>query len=79
MATLLSERHLTKDAISRAIDIEEIVVQQCFQLLISILRLAVTRDAGCYSPTVIEPHVRSVLEIAEIVTQTRKMREEKHG
>jgi hypothetical protein len=79
MATLLSERGLTKDAKSRAIEVEEIVVQQCFQLLTSILRLAVTCDAGCYTPTVIEAHVRSVLEIAEIVTETRKMREEKHG
>ena len=79
MATLLSERGLTRDAKSRAIDIEEIVVQQSLRLLTSILRLAVTSDAGCYSPTVIDSHVRSVLEIAEIVTQTRRTRENKHG
>jgi hypothetical protein len=78
MATLLSERGLTKDAKRRAIEVEEIVVQRCFQLLTSIMRLAVTRDAGCYSPTVIDANVRSVLEIAEIVAQTRKLREEKH-
>ena len=43
----------------------------------SIMRLAVTRDAACYSPAVIDKHVSTVLEIAGIVTQVRKMREEK--
>jgi hypothetical protein len=79
MATLLSERGLTKDDKARAIEIEEIVVQRCFQLLTSLLRLAVTRDAGCYNPTVIDTHVRGVLEVAEVVTRARQMREEKHG
>ena len=78
MATLLSERGLTKDAKRRAIEVEEIVVQRCFQLLTSIMRLAVTREAACYNPTVIDAHVGGVLEIAAIVAQTRKMREEKH-
>jgi hypothetical protein len=78
MATLLSERGLTKDAKERAIDVEEVVVQRCFQLLTSIMRLAVTRDAACYNPTVIDTHVRGVLEIADIVAQARKMREQKH-
>ena len=64
MATLLSERTLSKDAKKRAIDVEEIVVQRCFQLLASIMRLAVTRDAACYSPAVIDKHVSTVLEIA---------------
>jgi hypothetical protein len=77
MATLLSERALPKDAKKRAIDVEEIVVQRCFQLLASIMRLAVTRAAACYSPAVIDKHVASVLEIAQIITQTRRMREEK--
>ena len=77
MATLLSERALLKDAKKRAIDVEEIVVQRCFQLLASIMRLAVTRAAACYSPAVIDKHVAGVLEIAQIITQTRRMREEK--
>jgi len=78
MATLLSERGLATDAKRRAIEVEEIVVQRCFQLLTSIMRLAVTREAACYNPAVIDTHVGSVLEIAEIVAQTRKLREEKH-
>ena len=77
MATLLSERSLAKDARKRAIEVEEIVVQRCFQLLASIMRLAVTREAACYNPGVIDKHVSSVLEIAAIVTQVRKMREDK--
>jgi len=76
MATLLSERGLAKEAKKRAVDIEEIVVQRCFQLLISIMRLAVTRSAGCYNPAVIDKHLPNVLEIAEIVSRARKMREE---
>jgi hypothetical protein len=76
MATLLSERSLGKDARTRAIDVEEIVVQRCFQLLASIMRLAVTRDAACYSPDVIDRHLPPILEIAGIVTRARKMRED---
>jgi hypothetical protein len=78
MAILLSERGLDSDARQRAVEVEEIVVQRCLQLLASILRLAVTRDAACYNPRVIDMHVAPVLEIAEIVAQTRKLREQKH-
>src|SRR5262249_31805010 len=53
MAILLSERGLVKDARKRAIDVEDIVVQRCFQLLGSLMRLAVTRDAACYNPGVL--------------------------
>ena len=64
MATLLSERALGKRRRrQRAVEVEEIVVQRCFQLLTSILRLAVTRDAACYNPKVIDAHVAPVLEI----------------
>jgi hypothetical protein len=78
MATLLSERGLTQDATERAVEIEQIVVQRCVQLLTSILRLAVTREAACYNPKVIDTYLPQVLEIADIIAQTRKMREDKH-
>jgi hypothetical protein len=78
MATLLSERALGSDPKTRAVAVEEIVVQRCFQLLTSMLRLAVTRDAACYNPKVIDAHVPPVLEIVEIIAQTRRMREEKN-
>jgi hypothetical protein len=77
MATLLSERALGKDAKKRAIDIEEMIVQRCFQFLCALMRLAVTREAACYNPTVIDRHISGVLELAEIVVQTRRMREDR--
>src|SRR5262245_52953317 len=78
MATLRPGRVLTINATKRATELEQIVVQRCFQLLTSVLRLAVTRDAACYNPKVIDTYVPQVLEITEIIAQTRKMREEKH-
>jgi len=77
MATLLSERGLAKDAKKRALEVEDIVVQRCFQLLASLMRLAVTREAACYSPAVVDKHIAPVLEIAELVTRARKSRENK--
>ena len=77
MATLLSERQLPKDARERAIDVEDIIVQRCFQLLASLMRLAVTRDVGCYNPAVIDKYLPGVLEIAGVVVQSRKAREDK--
>ena len=77
MATLLSERALGDDAKQRAIAVGDCGAR-CFQLLTSILRLAVTRDAACYNPKVLDAHVPQVLEIVEIIAQTRRMREEKN-
>jgi hypothetical protein len=77
MATLLSERGLAKDARDHAVDIEAILVQRCFQLLASLMRLAVTRDVGCYDPAVIDKYLPSILDIAGVVVQSRKAREDK--
>ena len=52
-------------------------MQRCFQLLASLMRLAVTREAACYSPAVIDKHIPPVLELADIVTRARQIREEK--
>lgn len=79
MATLLSERTLAAEDRKRATEIEDIVVRRCFQFLASLMRLAVTRDAACYDPAVIDRHIKGVLEIAGIVAQSRKLREESHG
>jgi hypothetical protein len=73
MATFLSERSLGKDDKQRAIEIEGIVIQRCFQLLTSLLRLAVTRDNGCYSSVALERNLPKVLEVAEVVAKARKM------
>jgi hypothetical protein len=80
MATLLSERALGKMTPSRAHETEEMVVQRCFQLLASLLRLAVTREAACYDPAVIERHLPAIIELAEIVNRSAKTRmEDKRG
>lgn len=76
MAILLSERSLPKDAQARALDTEDRIVQRCFQLLASLMRLAVTRNAGCYSPDVVDRHLPPILDIADVVVQTRKLRED---
>lgn len=72
MATLLSARPGGRDARDRAIETEDIVVQRCLQFLTSLLRLAVTQQAACYNPGVIEKHLPQVLEVAEIVAAQRK-------
>jgi hypothetical protein len=41
------------------------------------MRLAITPDVGCYNPAVIDRYLPNVLEIAGVVTHTRKLREEK--
>ena len=73
MATFLSERSLGKDAKKRAIDVEDIVVQRCLQLLTSLMRLAVTRDNGCYSSAALDRNLPKILEVADIVAKARKM------
>jgi len=78
MAILVSERSLGKDAKARAVEIEDIVAQRSFQLLTSLLRLAVTRDVGCYNSAAMDRHVPPVLEIANVVNQIRKSRETAH-
>lgn len=76
MATLVSERAPARGEREKALEIEDVVVQRCFQFLASLLRLAVTREAPCYNPGVIEKYVAAALETAEIVTQSRKSRKE---
>jgi hypothetical protein len=75
MAVMLSERSLAKDEKARAVELEDVLVRRCFQMLTSMLRLAVTREAGCYNPQVVEAHVPAVLEIANVISQIRKNRE----
>jgi hypothetical protein len=79
MAALLAERTLGGDAKKKAVDLEDFVAERCFKFLTSMMRLAVTPDNGCYSPAIIDRYVAGVLEIAVILAQLRKAREEKIG
>jgi len=77
MATLLSERRFGKDAEARAKDIEAALVQRCFQLCATLMRLGVTPAAECYDPEVIERHLPKTIELANIISADRKSRKEK--
>ena len=77
MAMLLSERSLNKSDTKRAVDVEALVVQRCFELLAALMRIALTRNAGCYNAAVFERQLPTILELADVVAQSRKLREEK--
>lgn len=77
MATLLSERRFGKDAAGQAGDIEAALVQRCFQLFSSLLRMGVTPDAECYDPKAIEKHLPKIIELAGLISADRKLRKEK--
>lgn len=76
MATLLSERRFGKDAPGQARDIEAALVQRCFQLSTTLLRLGVTPTAECYDPGVIERHLPKIIELANLISADRKLRKE---
>ena len=60
MATLLSERRFGKDRAAQATDIEAALVQRCFQLFSTLMRLGVTPAAECYDPQAIEKHLPKI-------------------
>ena len=76
MATMLSERAIgARDAEARARHIEETLLQRSFQLLTTLMRLGVTRQADCYDPSAIERHLPRVLELAELISAERQRKE----
>ena len=77
MATMLSERRFGKDAPARVTDIEATLVQRCFQLSATLLRLGVTPAAECYDPDVIERQLPKIIELASLISADRKLRKEK--
>jgi hypothetical protein len=76
MATLLAERRFGKDAAGHAKDVEAALVQRCFQLFATLMRLGVTPTAECYDPHVIERHLPKVIELANLISADRKLRKE---
>jgi hypothetical protein len=76
MATLLSARGIDVNDRARAVELEDLLVERSFQMLTSLLRLAVTREAACYDPAILEKHLPAVIEISGIVSQTRRARRE---
>jgi hypothetical protein len=76
MATLLSARGIDVNDRARAVELEDLLVERCFQMLTSLLRLAVTREAACYDPGILDRHLPAVIEISAIVAQTRRVQRE---
>jgi hypothetical protein len=79
MATLLSERRFGKDAPGRAADIESALVQRCFQLFSTLMRLGVTPVAECYDSQAIEKHLPKIIELANLISTDRSSRKEKQN
>jgi hypothetical protein len=72
-ATLLAERHFGTDA-KKVTALEDALVQRCFQLTTSLLRLGITPRAECYDPSAIERHLGRVIELADLISADRKQR-----
>jgi hypothetical protein len=78
MATLVSSRLTGKRAQEDAIELEAILAQQCFRLLTSVLRAAITSVPATYDKEVLDRYLQDVIEIAAIIS-TRKGKELKNG
>ena len=77
MATLASSRLSASDAPREAIEIEAVLAQQCFRLLTTLLRAAVTSVPAAYDKDVLDRYLPDIIEIAEIIS-TRKGKELKN-
>ncbi|MDG4595180.1 MAG: hypothetical protein P9F75_05740 [Candidatus Contendobacter sp.] len=78
MATLISTR-LSEDASQEeALDVEAVLAQQCFRLLTSLLRAAVTTHPATYDEDVLDRYLPDIIEIADIIA-TRKGKELNNG
>jgi len=73
-ATLLAERRFAKDGVKNVTDLEDALIQRCFQLTTALLRLGVTPQAECYDPSAIERHLGRVIELADLISADRKQR-----
>ncbi|HEX8962589.1 MAG TPA: hypothetical protein VF801_06255 [Rhodocyclaceae bacterium] len=78
MATLVSSRLAEGCKPADAVELEAVLGQQCFRLLIALLRAAVTSMPAVYDPGSLERHLPDVVEIAEIISN-RKRKESENG
>ncbi len=72
MAILISENNLGREPLRRVQEIEDRLVGRAAQLLMGILRLAVTRGADCYDPQVLEKYLPQILELSALIDSSRK-------
>ena len=75
MATLLAARDLRNEDAAAAIALEKALVQQSFQLLTAMLRLAITPKSECYTEDALEKSIPRVLELADFRKANRESKE----
>lgn len=73
-ATLLAERRFADEGAKNVTALEDALIQRCFQLTTTLLRLGITPRAECYDPSAIERHLGRVLELADLISADRKQR-----
>jgi hypothetical protein len=72
MAILVSENNLGREPQRKAQEIEDKLIGRAVQLLMGILRLAVTRGADCYDPQVLEKYLPQIIELSALIDSSRK-------
>ncbi len=75
MTTLISSRIAPDNAEQDAREVEALLAQQCFRLLTTLLRAAVTTVPATYDKHVLERYLPDIIEIASIIS-TRKGKEQ---
>lgn len=75
MTTLISSPIGPQNAEREAVEVEAVLAQQCFRLLTTLLRAAVTSVPATYDKHVLERYLPDIIEIASIIS-TRKGKEQ---
>lgn len=78
MATLISSRLDGARPHEAAVEVEAILAQQCFRLLTTLLRAAVTSTPATYDKHVLDRYLTDIIEIAAIIS-TRRGKEQQNG
>lgn len=66
------------DNVADAKRLEDLLVQRCFQMVESLLRQAVTRQARAYDGQVVRKHAPALTELAAIIGKTSESQQEGH-
>ena len=72
-ASLLAERNFS-DGPKNLLALEDNLIQRCFHLTTTLLRLGITPRAECYDPSALERHLGRVIELADLISADRKQR-----
>lgn len=73
-ATLLAGQRFGADDVAAVMALEEALIQRCFQLTTTLLRLGITPRAECYDPSAIERRLARVIELTDLISADRKQR-----